>query len=181
MAGGSLTITANNYAQLPAMIQRVLCWVASANRFRVQTSSMSSVTSIIVPEEAFGAGALHLRRGGTNLVAGYIPGSHIVHNVSNTDVAVEQNPNTCPSSIPQPTMSSLTTNVGGNPLATTLTYANAAGLGTVHILWGDGAVTADAAESGTENHTYPLSGVYTITVVDATNPTDTALATFVVP
>jgi|SRR5688572_8097603 len=181
MAGGSLTITANNYTQLKAMAQRVLCWVAAANRFRVRTSSMSSVTSIVVPEEAFGAGSLLLRRGGTDLVAGYVAGTHIFYNVSNANVAVQQNANTCPSSAAQPTISSLTTNVGGVPLATTLAYANVAASGTVDILWGDGTSTLGAAESGTSNHTYPLSGVYTVTVRDASVPTDLAQATFVVP
>jgi hypothetical protein len=181
MAGGSLTITANNYAQLPAMAQRVLCWVAAANRFKVRTSSMSSVTSIVVPEEAFGAGSLVLRRGGTDLVAGYVAGTNIFYNVSNANVAVEQNANTCPSSAAQPTISSLTTNVGGVPLATTLAYANVAAAGVVDIFWGDGTSTLGAAESGTSNHTYALSGVYTVSVRDASVPTDIGFATFVVP
>lgn len=181
MAGGSLTITANNYAQLKAMAQRVLCWVAAANRFRVRTSSNSNVTSIVVPEEVFGAGPLVLRRGGTDLVAGYVAGTHIAYNVSNANVAVQQNANTCPSSAAQPTISSLLTNVGGNPLATTLAYANVAAAGTVDIFWGDGTSTLGAAESGTSNHTYPLSGVYTISVRDASTPTDIGFATFVVP
>lgn len=181
MAGGSLTITANNYAQLKAMAQRVLCWVAAANRFRVRTSSNSNVTSIVVPEEAFGAGSLVLRRGGTDLVAGYVAGTHIAYNVSNANVAVQQNANTCPASTNQPTISSLTTNVGGNPLATTLAYANVAASGVVDIFWGDGTSTLGAAESGTSNHTYTLSGVYTVSVRDASVPTDIAFATFVVP
>lgn len=181
MAGGSLTITANNYAQLKAMAQRVLCWVAAANRFRVRTSSRSPVLSIVVPEEAFGAGSLVLRRGGTDLVSGYVAGSHIFYNVSNANVAVQQNPTSCPSSATQPTISSLTTGVGGNPLATTLAYANVAAAGTVNIFWGDGTSTLGAAESGTSNHTYTLSGIYNITVTDASVPADTATSTFVVP
>lgn len=181
MAGGSLTITANNYVQLKAMAQRVLCWVAAANRPRVRTSSNSNVTSIVVPEEAFGAGSLVLRRGGTDLVAGYVAGTNIAYNVSNTNVAVQQNANTCPSSAAQPTISGLATNVGGNPLATTLTYANVAAAGVVDIFWGDGTSTLGAAESGTSNHTYTLSGNYTISVRDASVPTDIAYATFVVP
>lgn len=181
MAGGSLTITANNYVQLKAMAQRVLCWVAAVNRLRVRTSSNSNVTSIVVPEEAFGAGALVLRRGGTDLVAGYVAGTHIAYNVSNANVAVRQDPNTCPSSAAQPTISSLTTNVAGVPLDTTLAYANVAAAGTVDILWGDGTSTLGAAESGTANHTYALSGPYTISVRDASVPTDIATATFIVP
>lgn len=181
MAGGSLTVTVNNYAMLKATAQRILCWVAAANRPRVRTSTQSNVTSIVVPEEAFGAGSLVLRRGGTDLVAGYVAGTNIFYNVSNANVAVQQNANTCPSSAAQPTISSLTTNVGGNPLATTLAYANVAAAGTVDIFWGDGTSTLGAAESGTSNHTYTLSGVYTITVRDASVTTDLANATFVVP
>lgn len=181
MAGGSLTLTADNYAQLKAMIQRVLCWVADPNDRKVRTNSGTPVLSVIVPEEAFGAGSLVLRRGGTDLVAGYVAGTNITYNVSNANVAVQQNPNTCPSSAAQPTISSLTTGVGGNPLATTLAYANVGAAGTVEIAWGDGTVTAGAAESGTSNHTYALSGIYTIIVSDTSVPTDLAAATFVVP
>lgn len=181
MAGGSLTITANNYAMLKAMAQRVLCWVPNGLDFRVRTQSTTPVLSLVVPEEAFGVGSLVLRRGGTDLVAGYVAGTHIFYNVSNQNVAVQQNPNTCPSSAAQPTISSLTTNVGGNPLATTLAYANVAAAGVVDIFWGDGTSTLGAAESGTSNHTYPLSGVYTVSVRDASVPTDIAFATFVVP
>lgn len=182
MAGGSLTITANNYAQLKAMAQRVLCWVAAANRPRVRTQSTVPVLSIVVPEEAFGAGSLVLRRGGTDLVAGYVAGTNIFYNVSNLNVAVQQNPNTCPSSAAQPTILGLTTNVGANPLATTLNYANVAAAGTVDVFWGDGTSTLGAAESNAAlAHTYPLSGVYTVSVRDASVPTDIAFATFVVP
>lgn len=181
MPGGSLTVTANNYAQLKATAQRILCWVAAANRFKVRTSTQSNVTSFVVPEEAFGAGSLVLRRGGTDLVAGYVAGTNIFYNVSNTNVAVQQNANTCPASTAQPTISGLVTGVGGNPLATTLSYANVAAAGVVDIFWGDGTSTLGAAESGTSNHTYPLSGVYTVSVRDASVPTDIGFATFVVP
>lgn len=182
MAGGSLTITADNYAQLPAMIQRVLCWVADPNDRKVRTNSGTGVLSIIIPEEAFGAGALVLRRGGTDLVAGYVAGTDIFYNVSNLNVAVNQDPNTCPSSAAQPTILGMTTNVAGVPLDVTLNYANVVASGLVDVLWGDGTTTAGAAESNAAlAHTYALSGTYTVTVRDATVPTDLATATFVVP
>lgn len=182
MAGGSLTITANNYAQLKAMAQRVLCWVAAANRGLVRTDSGTSVTSIVVPEAAFGAGSLVLRRGGTDLVAGYVAGTNISYNVSNSNVAVRQDPNTCPSSAAQPTILAMATNVGGNNLAVTLNYANVVAAGTVNVFWGDGTSTLGAAESDAAlAHTYTYTGVYTVTVQDASSLTDVALSTFVVP
>jgi hypothetical protein len=64
-------------------------------------------------------------------------------------------------------------NVGANPLAITLVYANVVSAGTVNIDWGDGTSTAGAAESGSSNHTYPKTGVYTITITDASSATDT--------
>lgn len=182
MANGSLTITANNYAQLPAMIQRVLCWVADVNDRRVRTNSGTNVLSIIIPEEAFGAGSLVLRRGGTDLVGGYVAGTHITYNVSNLNVAMNQDPMTCPASTNQPTILGMTTNVGGVPLDVTLNYANVAAAGLVDVFWGDGTSTLGAAESNAAlAHTYALSGTYTVTVRDATVPTDLGTATFIVP
>jgi hypothetical protein len=184
MAGGSLTVTATNYAMLKGVGQRILCWMAAANRPRLRTSTQSNVTSFVVPEEAFGAGSLVLRRGGTDLVAGYVAGTNIAYNVSNLNVAVQQNANTCPSSAAQPTILGLTTNVGANPLAVTLNYANVAAAGTVNVDWGDGTSTLGAAESNAAlAHTYTLAGnfPYRITVADASVPTDSATAVFVVP
>lgn len=182
MAGGSLTINVENYTQLPAVAQRVLCWMAAGNRgnLKVNTAASLSGTALVVPEESFGAGSLVLRRGGTDLVAGYVAGSNISFNVTN-GTAILQNVNTCPSSAAQPTISAFVTNVGGNPLATTLTYANVAAAGTVNIAWGDGTSTNGAAESGSSNHTYPNNGLYTITVTDASSPTDLAQAVVHVP
>lgn len=175
MAGGSLSILVESYSQLPAVAQRVLCWASTAsNKAAVKVSSASASVSgwaIVVPEEFFGAGSLVLRRGGTDLVSGYVAGTNVSFNVSN-GTAVVQNVNTCPSSVAQPTVSAFATNVGGSPLATTLTYANVGGAGTVNIDWGDGTSTAGAAESGSSNHTYPNNGLYTITVSDVTSPTD---------
>lgn len=183
MAGGSLTITAETYSQLPAIAQRVLCWMAAGNRgkLRVNTSaSPGSGFALVVPEESFGAGSLVLRRGGTDLVSGYVAGTNITFNVTN-GTAMLQNVNTCPASTNQPTISAFVTNVGGNPLATTLTYANVGSAGTVNIDWGDGTTTAGAAESGSSNHTYANNGLYTITVSDVSSPTDLGQAVVHVP
>ena len=183
MAGGSLTITTETYSQLPAIAQRVLCWMAAGNRGNLRVNSAASPGSgwaLVVPEESFGAGALVLRRGGTNLVSGYVAGTNISFNTTN-GTAVVQNVNTCPASTNEPTVSGFATNVGGNPLATTLTYANVGSAGTVNIAWGDGTTTAGAAESGTSNHTYPNNGLYTITVSDVSVPTDLAQVVVHVP
>lgn len=189
MAGGSLTVSVSTYSQLQQVAQRVLCWVSVANRPRVKTTSNVPFLSIVVPEEAFGAGSLVLRRGGTDLVAGYVAGSHISSTVNNANVAVGQDPGLCPASTTQPTIISMATNVGGNPLATTLNYANFAGNGTVNVFWGDGTSTLGAAESNAAlAHTYPNAGVstsvgnipYTVTVVDASDATQFATAVFVV-
>lgn len=183
MAGGSLTITGVNYTQLKPIAQRVLCWVSAANRQYVRTTSTVPNASIVIPEERFGAGSLVLRRGGTDLVSGYVAGSHISYTVNNVNVAVGQNANTCPASTNQPTILSMATNVGGNPLAVTLNYANVAAAGTVNVFWGDGTSTLGAAESNAAlAHTYPNAGgiAYTVTVVDASDATQSATSQFVV-
>lgn len=183
MAGGSLTINVEVYSQLPAVAQRVLCWMAAGNRgnARVNTASApGSGFALVIPEESFGAGSLVLRRGGTDLVSGYVAGTNITFNVTN-GTALLQNVNTCPASTNQPTISAFVTNVGGNPLATTLTYANVAAAGTVNIDWGDGTTTNGAAESGSSNHTYANNGLYTITVTDASSPADFGQAVVHVP
>ncbi len=183
MAGGSLTISVSNYGQLQQVAQSVLCWVSAINRFAVRTVSTVPFMSIRIPEEAFGAGSLVLRRGGTDLVAGYVAGTHITYNVGNTNVAVGQDANTCPARTNQPTINSMATNVGSNPLAVTLNYANVAAAGTVNVFWGDGTSTLGAAESNAAlAHTYPNAGgiPYTVTVTDASDATQSASAVFVV-
>jgi hypothetical protein len=183
MAGGSLTITVENYSQLPAVAQRVLCWMSAGNRGNARINTAASPGSgfaLVIPEESFGAGSLVLRRGGTDLVSGYVAGTNISFNATNGTVVL-QNVNTCPASTNQPTVSSFVTNVGGNPLATTLNYANVGSAGTVNIDWGDGTTTAGAAESGASNHTYPNNGLYTITISDVTSPTDLAQVVVHVP
>lgn len=183
MAGGSLTISVSSYNQLQAVAQRVLCWMTAVNRPQARIVSTVPFASIRIPEEAFGAGSLVLRRGGTDLVAGYVAGTHISYTTGNGNVAVGQDANTCPASTNQPTINSMTTNVGGNPLATTLNYANFAGAGTVNVFWGDGTSTLGAAESNAAlAHTYPNAGniPYTVTVTDASDATQSASAVFVV-
>lgn len=183
MAGGSLTVSVDNNGQGPAVAQRLLCWVSAANKPYVRTDTgRGPAIAFVIPEERFGAGSLFLKRGGTDLVAGYVAGTNISYNVTD-GMSIEQNVNTCPASTNQPTTTgaSFVTGVGGNPLAATLTYANAVGAGTVNIGWGDGTFTNGAAESGSSNHTYPNNGLYTITITDASSPVDTASTVVTVP
>lgn len=183
MAGGSLTISVSTYNQLQQVAQRVLCWAGASNAFYVRTTSTVPFASVVVPEERFGVGSLVLRRGGTDLVSGYVAGTNISYSVGNTTVAVGQDANTCPASTNQPTILSMATNVGANPLAVTLNYANVAAAGTVNVAWGDGTFTNGAAESNAAlAHTYPNAGriPYTVTVTDASDPTQFATSTFVV-
>lgn len=180
MAGGSLTVTVASYNQAEAVGQRLLCQMSAANRPYLRTdTSRGGALAFVLAEERFPANIL-LKRAGTDLLSGYVAGTNITVNVNNAG-AVEQNPNTCPSSAAQPTVTSFTTNVGGNPLATSLVYANVGGAGTVNILWGDGTSTLGAAESGTSAHTYPNNGYYTITVQDASVTTDVGITKVHVP
>jgi hypothetical protein len=136
----------------------------------------NNLFGIRIPEEAFGAGAFVLKRGGTDLVSGYVAGSHIVYDAANGQ-SIAQNANTCAASTNQPTTTGtppVVLNVGGNPRAITLNYANVAAAGTVNIVWGDGTSTLGAAESGAANHTYPDVGVWQVTVTDATDGTQVA-------
>lgn len=182
MAGGSLTVTMDINSQAPAVAQRMLCQITGTNDQYLRTDTgRGSAIAFVLPEEYFPANLL-FKRGGTDVLAGYVAGTHITYHVTNGN-AIEQNPNTCPASTNQPTTTApvFVTNVGGVPLATTLTYANAVGAGTVNINWGDGTSTLGAAESGSSNHTYPNNGIYTITVTDATSATDTASMVVHVP
>lgn len=181
---GSLTIFASTYLQLQQIAQVVTCW-AGTDRLRVETVTLSGNTAIRIPESIFaGKGALALRRGGTDLLSGYVAGTDIVASVTNANVAVGQTPTTCPARTNQPTIVSMTTNVGANPLAVTLNYANFATAGTVSVNWGDGTVQTGQAESNAAlAHTYPAGGVgfpRVVTVTDETDATQFATATFVV-
>lgn len=174
MAGGSLTITVDTYAQLAAPAQRVQCWMAAANRGQMKTTTSAGPnTAIVVPEEYFGGGALNLKVGGANIVAGYVAGTNITFNAGN-GAAIETDANTCPSTAQQPTVTTIATNVGGNPRAITVNYTNFVGNGTVNIYWGDGTSTLGAAESGAANHTYaPTTAPFgtRIRIEDASVPT----------
>lgn len=176
MAGGSLTIQVPTYAMLQTVAQRVSCWAGGAanrdNNNKIRVLSTTAQPSIWIPEELFSIGALVLEPGGTDLLSGYVAGTNIVF-AANNGTAAFKNPNTCAADNAQsPTISTVTMNVGGNPLAITLNYANFTGNGTVDITWGDGTTTAGAAESGASNHTYPYRpGVFTVRVADASVPT----------
>lgn len=180
---GSLTIFTSNYNQLQQVAQVVTCW-ALTDAFRVETVTTPN-TAIRIPEAIFsGKGALALRRGGTDLLSGYVPGTDISVTVNNANVAVGQTPVTCPARTNQPTIVSMTTGVAGNPLSTTLNYANFTGAGTVNVSWGDGTFTNGAAESNAAlAHVYPAGGVgfpREVVVTDASDATQFATAIFVV-
>jgi hypothetical protein len=176
VAGGSLTITVPTYAMLTSVAQRVSCWAggvgATGNNSKIRVLSTTAQPAIWIPEELFSIGALALEPGGADLLSGYVAGTNITFDANNGTAAF-QDPNTCAADAAHsPTITSVTMNVGGNPLAITLAYANFTGDGTVNITWGDGTATNGAAESGTSNHTYPYRpGTFTIRVADASAPT----------
>lgn len=186
MAGGTLTITVPNYAMLQQVAQRVTCWaggVGGADTRRVKIVTVTpGPAAIQIPEEIFAAhGALALEPGGTDLLSGYVAGTDITFNAVNGTSAA-MNATTCAADPAQsPTISTIDMNVGGNPLAITLNYANFVGAGTVNITWGDGTATNGAAEAGASNHTYPYAGVFTIRVTDATVATDFIETTIYLP
>jgi hypothetical protein len=186
MAGGTMTITVPTYAMLPQVAQRVMCWagnLGAADRRRIKIVTVTpGPAAIQIPEEIFAAhGALALEPGGADILSGYVAGTHVTFNAAN-GTAAGRNPTTCAADPAQvPTISTIAMNVGGNPLAITLNYANFAGAGTVNITWGDGTATNGAAESGASNHTYPYAGVFTIRVTDATVSTDFVETTIYLP
>lgn len=187
MAGGTLTITAPNYAMLQQVAQRVVCWAGGTGNYQlqaqIQVRPAQPIPAIIVPEALFSIGALTLEPGGANLLAGYVAGTHITF-AANNGLAAAIDPNTCPAASATPvTINSVATNVGGNPLAITLNYANFAGAGTVDITWGDGTTTAGAAESAAAlAHTYPFQpGSFTIRVTDASDATQFTQTTITIP
>ncbi len=119
--------------------------------------------------------------GGADILSGYVAGTNVTFNAVN-GTSSAQNPNTCAADPAQaPTISTITMNVGGNPLAITLNYANFTGAGTVNITWGDGTSTLGAAESGASNHTYPQTGTFVIRVADASVSTDFIETTIYLP
>lgn len=187
MAGGSMTITVPDYQMLQQVAQRVTCWaggVGGADTRRIQIVTVTpGPAAIRIPEEIFAAhGALALEPGGADILSGYVAGTNVSFSAGNGTAAF-QNPNTCAADAAQaPTISTIAMNVGGNPLAITLNYANFTGAGTVNITWGDGTATNGAAESGASNHTYPSRpGNFVIRVADASAPTTFTETTVFVP
>jgi hypothetical protein len=186
MANGSMTITVPSYTMLTQVAQRVTCWaggVGGADTRRVQVVTSYPVQSIRIPEEIFAAhGALALEPGGADILSGYVAGTNATFDAANGTAAF-QDPNTCAAdNAAAPTISTIAMNVGGNPLAITLNYANFTGNGTVNITWGDGTSTLGAAESGASNHTYPYRpGTFTIRVADASVTTVWTETTIFVP
>lgn len=185
MAGGTLTITVPNYAMLQQVAQRVTCWaggVGHVDQRRIRIVTATPVQAIQIPEEIFAAhGALVMEPGGADLLSGYVAGTNITFAANNGTVA-SMNPTTCAADPAQaPEITSVTMNVGGNPLAITLNYVNFTGAGTVNITWGDGTATNGAAEAGASNHTYPHPGVFTIRVTDASVATDFTETTIFLP
>jgi hypothetical protein len=178
---GSLTITVADQAMLPAVAQRVLCQVLEANRPKVQTRfSGNGRLALVIPEAIFPAN-LRLKPGGTDLVAGYVAGTDIVANVQNAGsnwlAPTMPASGACVGDANRIAINAVATNVGANPRAITLDYANGVGLGTVNVDWGDGTSTLGAAESNAAlAHTYPDVGTYVITVRDASSPSDATTA-----
>lgn len=176
MPGGSLTITFDDWGKAQAAAESVQCWLSAANKDKLQVRMQQGNNrfGLRVAEEHFGAGALILKRGGTDLVAGYVAGTNITYDAANGQ-GLFINANVCAARTAQPTTTTATpvaTNVGGNPRAITLNYANAVGNGTVNIYWGDGTANMAAAESAALGHTYPDVGSWKIRIEDVTSPAD---------
>lgn len=177
---GTISIQTDSYAMLTPIAQRVLCW-AAADKQRVRVDTSGRVPLIVIPEEIIaGKGALALRRGGADVVAGYVAGTNVVYSATNALAAVSRSQSVaqvCVADTNQPTFS----NVVLTGFQVALTYANVAAAGTVNIDWGDGTQTLGAAESGTSNHTYTNPGSYRITVTDASSPADTGFLVVHIP
>lgn len=171
MAGGSLTVTVDSYIQLQAAAQRIVCWAGPIDSLQLGVSTQAGRTVLTVPEAIFAAhGALSLKPGGANVLAGYVAGTHVTVSAGNGLAAQTTPGGACPANLallPGPT--SITVNVGNDRGAISLVYANAAGAGTVNIHWGDGTSSLAQAESGTIAHTYANAGgaSYTIRIEDA--------------
>ena len=173
MPGGTITITVDGYEQLAPLAQRVLCW-ALTDRAKIRIDTQGARPAIVIPEEVIaGKGALITRRGGTDLVSGYVASSNVVVNGQGPQ-ASGLNVNTClPAVTNQPVITGITQNQGGVPRQVRVAYANVAAAGTVNIKWGDGtADTLGAAESGNADHTYANYGTYKVTITDASSATD---------
>jgi hypothetical protein len=177
---GTMTISVDSYAQLTPLSQRVLCWAAT-DRQRVRIDTQGAVPRIVIPEEIMGGkGTLLLRRGGADVLAGYVSGTNAVYAATNALGAMSRSQSVaqvCVADTNQPTISNVV--VAGYQV--TVTYANVAAAGTVNIDWGDGSTTLGAAESGSSAHTYANPGSYRITISDASSPTDTGFFVVAIP
>ena len=177
---GSMTITVDSYDQLVPLTQRVLCW-AAADKQRVRIDTQGPVARVVIPEEIMaGKGTLPLRRGGADVLAGYVAGTNAVYAATNALGAMSRSQSVaqvCVADTNQPTFS----NVVLAGYQVTLTYANVAAAGTVNINWGDGSSTAGAAESGSSAHTYANPGTYRITITDASSSIDTGFLVVYIP
>lgn len=164
----SIEITVDTYEQLAPVAARVMCW-AAADKAKIRLDTQGSLPKIVIPDDVpSGKGSLLLRRGGTDLASGHTVG--VVTTVNGAGIQASAiDVNTCPASTAQPVITAIARNVGGNPLAITITYANVTSNGTVNIAWGDGTSTAGAAESGTSTHTYAQPGTYRVRITDASD------------
>lgn len=170
---GSLRITVDSPAQLETVSQRVNCWAgADAQYVQVQ---MGASPALLIPEPLLTAhGSLTLKRGGTDLVAGYVAGTNIVAHAGN-GLAMSQDPGTCAADTNQPTITATGIVIQASPAFTIqLNYANVVAAGTVDITWGDGTSDLAQAESGAILHTYPGGHDWRIRIADASVPTDWA-------
>lgn len=177
---GSMTISVDTYDQLVPLTQRVLCW-AAADKQRVKIDTQGSVARVVIPEEIMsGKGALNLRRGGVDILSGYVAGTNVSYSATNALGAMSKPINggwTCFVDTNQPTFS----NVVLAGFQVTVTYANVTSNGTVNINWGDGSSTNGAAESGSSAHTYTGPGTYRITITDASSAADTGFLVVYIP
>jgi hypothetical protein len=185
MAGGSLTITVDDNRMFGLVAQRVLCQLTDVNRPKARTTTAANGRLALVLDEAIFPANLRLKPGGTDLVAGYVAGTKIVANAAPAST-VAMMPFTgaagaCAGDTNRIAINAIALNVGSNPRAVTIDYANGAGLGAVNVDWGDGTTTLGAAESNAAlAHTYPDVGTYTITIRDASAPVDATAVQFVI-
>lgn len=180
MANGTLTITVPNYAMLPQVAAAITCWAggpASADVRQISTTSAAGPVPLafVIPEALWSIGALELKRDGSDIMSGLVAGSHTTYFAGN-GLAMGTNAVTCPARTNEPTITSITP----TGLSVSMVYANVVAAGTVDIFWGDGDSTLGAAESGTEVHVYDHSGVFTITISDASVPANSASSTIAI-
>lgn len=174
MPGGTLTITVPNYAMLEQVGAAITCWaggVGAASTRLIGTTTVAGPvsTAFVIPEALWSIGALALKRAGANIVAGLVAGSHTTYFAGN-GLAMDTDANTCPARTDEPTITSITP----TGLSVSMVYANVVAAGTVNIFWGDGTSTLAAAESDTEVHVYPYSGVFMIRIEDVSVPANFA-------